>query len=817
MRISWPDLREEHAVVRARAADVYKQAITRQRVTTKALERVIDGLAHARGRKTVLLVTEGFVHDTQEGSFAEVVNAARRANAVVYFLDARLSPGGEMASAELGRAAVLAGGISARDRDIDTPLDQHARGATGAVSIAIDTGGDRLGSAQSLADNLRRVADESRAYYLLGYAPANPARDGRFREIKVRTSRPGLTVRARRGYYAPREGAPAAPEPGTLDADLQRALDSPFGGAAIPMRLASYVLGPAEGDKAKVLVVAEADPRQIRLESRDGRDTGAVESFFLVSSRSGETYHHESRLDLSLPPEARAQVEKTWLPVRHVFELPAGVYQVRSVVRDPSSGQMGSLLHDFEVEDPKRLRVTTPVLTDALVPGEGEPRPALLARRTFAAGGRLYGQFEVYGATPDPATGQPRVSAGHVLKRADGTILSRLEPTPVPPNPEGHLTRLLAISLRTAAQGPHELVLIVRDDVANTQVELTEPFEVQGTAPPAAAAPAAEIQAPTATALKVTQDAAGYRELVSSYAMRPADAALTLARWPPGARKGAAQTFRKDAAGTKDLLAAALLHTEAAFALPGREKENLEAARDFLERIGADERPDLTASWLVAVGRRMQYASRFEEASRHLGEALKLQPRNAEAHLALGAIQETVATLGLVSLREESAIFGSTGPPVGSESLPKFQAYAEREKRVQAAQDHFRSALQARPDLSEARLRLGRLAGHVGREGEALDQLGQVASSAPAPPEQRHLARLFLGQVHEGAGRLPEAVEQYRAALQGDPTSQAAAVALSYALGRSGGARPGGRSPPARAPGPPKRQRLDCVSPRLPR
>ena len=55
----------------------------------------------------------------------------------------------------------------------------------------------------------------------------------------------------------------------------------------------------------------------------------------------------------------------------------------------------------------------------------------------------------------------------------------------MPPNAQGQITRMLAISLRTAAQGPHELDLIVRDDVANTQVELTEPFTVEGAVPAA--------------------------------------------------------------------------------------------------------------------------------------------------------------------------------------------------------------------------------------------------------------------------------------------------------------------------------------------
>ena len=49
-----------------------------------------------------------------------------------------------------------------------------------------------------------RIADELRNQYLLGYYPTNQDRDGLWRTIEVRTSRPGVTLTTRTGYYAPR-------------------------------------------------------------------------------------------------------------------------------------------------------------------------------------------------------------------------------------------------------------------------------------------------------------------------------------------------------------------------------------------------------------------------------------------------------------------------------------------------------------------------------------------------------------------------------------------------------------------------------------
>ena len=48
----------------------------------------------------------------------------------------------------------------------------------------------------------RQVGDELRSQYSIGYYPANKARDGSWRSIKLETRAPGATVRARSGYWA---------------------------------------------------------------------------------------------------------------------------------------------------------------------------------------------------------------------------------------------------------------------------------------------------------------------------------------------------------------------------------------------------------------------------------------------------------------------------------------------------------------------------------------------------------------------------------------------------------------------------------------
>ena len=48
-----------------------------------------------------------------------------------------------------------------------------------------------------------QIADELASQYTLGYTSANPRRDGAWRRIVVQVTRPNITPRTKKGYYAP--------------------------------------------------------------------------------------------------------------------------------------------------------------------------------------------------------------------------------------------------------------------------------------------------------------------------------------------------------------------------------------------------------------------------------------------------------------------------------------------------------------------------------------------------------------------------------------------------------------------------------------
>jgi VWFA-related protein len=71
--------------------------------------------------------------------------------------------------------------------------------------LSNNTDGLAVVNSNDVEKGLRRMADDLTSYYLLGYYSTNTKTDGRFRTIKVRVNRPGVDVRARKGYKAASE------------------------------------------------------------------------------------------------------------------------------------------------------------------------------------------------------------------------------------------------------------------------------------------------------------------------------------------------------------------------------------------------------------------------------------------------------------------------------------------------------------------------------------------------------------------------------------------------------------------------------------
>ena len=221
----------EDPYVTSRATEVYYTATTRNRVTLGALQRSLDALVDQKGRKSLVLLSEGFIYDHQLPEFKRLIDASRRANTAMYFVNSRGLEG-----LPLTMTAEFGGPLP--PEDIGSAFTASLEDTEGSESLAADSGGFTVRNTNDLAAGLERIGEETRAYYLVGYNPKNTARDGAFRKIEVRVvGRKGTRVRARKGYYAPGD-------PNCLSRETRRGGPLPEG----PRRALSRERHPAAHD-----------------------------------------------------------------------------------------------------------------------------------------------------------------------------------------------------------------------------------------------------------------------------------------------------------------------------------------------------------------------------------------------------------------------------------------------------------------------------------------------------------------------------------------------------------------------------------------
>jgi Ca-activated chloride channel family protein len=166
---------------------------------TALYDAVIEGIEHARrGRhrkKALILITDG--NDTaSERDEGDAVDMVRRSEVLVYALGIGH---GERGSFGHG----LFGSAFGHSDAVDMRTLRRLADPTGGRAYELDN--PHRGGVDRIDQTVIDIARELRVQYTVGYYPTNRRKDGKFRRLTIEAIRPGLTVRARSGYWAPRE------------------------------------------------------------------------------------------------------------------------------------------------------------------------------------------------------------------------------------------------------------------------------------------------------------------------------------------------------------------------------------------------------------------------------------------------------------------------------------------------------------------------------------------------------------------------------------------------------------------------------------
>ena len=343
------------------------------------LKNVADWFGGIHGRrKTILFVSEGIDYDitdvfNNQGASTildrtrETIASATKSNVSIYGIDPR-------GLTNLGDEEIEIGaypddptvGVSS------TSLANELRLSQDSLRVLSDeTGGFAAVNRNDFSTAFDRIVQDNSSYYVLAYYPPTAGkRDGKFHKIEVRVSRPGLSVRSRKGYASPKTKAPAAT---TVDpskaasAEIRDALESPLPMSGLTLHVFASPFKGASPN-ASVLIGIELRGRDLRLTPNSKVDLSYIAVDPNGKVRAGSS---DAVTWTSLKPETKTRIEQTGIRLLNRIDVPAGRYQLRVAARDSGGGTLGSLVYDLIVPDFYKTPLSMSGLTLSSLGGTG--------------------------------------------------------------------------------------------------------------------------------------------------------------------------------------------------------------------------------------------------------------------------------------------------------------------------------------------------------------------------------------------------------------------------------------------------------------
>jgi len=337
--------------------------------TLGAVNYVIRGMQELPGRKSIMLISDGFRLYQEDAlgfressrvmeSLRRLVDAANRASVVIYTMDAR------------GLAIT---GLTAADDTTGRSLEQIEKELfdrnsklvdtqAGLQYLARQTGGYAIVNSNDLSGGIRKILDDQ-SYYLIGYQPDDETFDPktrRFNRLEVRSKRPGVKVRYRSGFFGVTDGDLDASAAITPERKVANALTSPFAVNQVTVRL-NALFGSSAQKGPFVRSLLHIRTQDLNFEQMPDGNKKAVFDILAVAFGDNGTVADQvgKTFTLTMRPEVYERFAKRGFVYDLSFPIKkAGAYQMRVAIHDRGSGKVGSANQFVEVPDLKKDRLS---------------------------------------------------------------------------------------------------------------------------------------------------------------------------------------------------------------------------------------------------------------------------------------------------------------------------------------------------------------------------------------------------------------------------------------------------------------------------
>lgn len=423
----------------------------------RGLKTICDSLVSIQQHKAILYFSSGMDRSGSDNAIESraAVNACSRANTSINPIDSRglqvVVAGGSARQGSRGGVGAFSG------RGVAQQFARLASQQETLQSLASDTGGQAFTDSNDFGEAFTAVEKDISSYYILGYSSTNTKQDGSFRKIEVKLkSRIDATLSAREGYYADRDFANTGK--GDRENALQEQLLMPIPATDVPLFVtAGYFrlptadacgnqvdfggrggpgggMGPGGGRGGgpggpgggrggftpscyyvpiSVAVPGEAVPISSTNEVMDVRG--------FIRDERGQTFA-TIKSTINVPPAAKDALANKQVLFQTGATLPPGRYTAKVIVRENTTGQMGTFETPVVVPDLSRatVKMSTVVLSTQLLNATGRKTLSPLVRdnieivpnltRVVNQDQKLYIYYEVY----DPAVSTTGVAAPQV-------------------------------------------------------------------------------------------------------------------------------------------------------------------------------------------------------------------------------------------------------------------------------------------------------------------------------------------------------------------------------------------------------------------
>lgn len=302
--------------------------------TKHALDSIARHLTNVPGRKNLIWITASLPLAGKDYDFTSYMEDAARslndANLALYAVDAR-----GLIGALQGMTAIQ----NAEYRGNPNAAQMQARktgvGPSGIETmnlLAGRTGGDVYFNTNGLEDSIQTAVDDGELTYTLGFYPESSP-DGLWHNLKVEVSRPGVSARYRKNYFAARPEDASSDHPA-----MEQLVKEPLEATQLEL-LAETAQDPAQPGYLSVKV--SVDPNNLQWKHEDALRSGGIDVAFFVEGTL-QVLTRTQKYD-GIPDNQFASFLAKGIRVDQSIDIKGAAKTLRIVVQDRTSGAAGSV------------------------------------------------------------------------------------------------------------------------------------------------------------------------------------------------------------------------------------------------------------------------------------------------------------------------------------------------------------------------------------------------------------------------------------------------------------------------------------------